>query len=82
MKSLPEVIDSRKAGLQPHPQVQAVIMTSQAEALTFVNDNLVDPPPNTFVSFSDGSHSSVTGAGAAAVEFNTQDPSNSRTLSV
>lgn len=82
LTSLPEVIDSQKAGLPPHPLIQAVIMTIEDEARTFVKDNMSELPPNTFVYFSDGSHSLDTGAGAAAIKYNTQDPSASRTLSV
>lgn len=80
LSSLPEVVDSRKAGLLPNPFIQGIIMTNKEEALTFVKDNVLSPPADTFISFSDGSHTPEVGAGAAAIEYNPQDPPTSRTI--
>lgn len=57
-------------------------MPDRAEALDFITSNVKNPPSHTFISFSNGSHSSEKGAGAANVEYNFHDPPNSQTLSV
>lgn len=82
MQLLPEVVDSEKAGLPPNLSIQTVITPGRGEALTFIRDNVTDPPPHTFISFSNGSHIPDKGAGAAAVEFHPQNPQGSTILSV
>lgn len=82
LPSLPEVLEASKAGKPPPAHVQGVIKASSEEASTFVSANIDQPPPQTFISFCDGSHQPEKGAGAAVVVRNTANPDAWPTLSV
>lgn len=82
LRVLPEVVDASKAGTPPNPIIRGMIEPGKDAALALIADNLTEPPPHSFISFSDGSHNPEKGAGAAAVEYNPVDPPSSRTLKV
>lgn len=62
-----EVLDPATASLTPHPRATASIAEDRAASQEFVDSNLADQPPNTFVVYCDGA-SRETGTGAAATD--------------
>lgn len=82
LPALPELLDADKAGTPPPGQVQGVIKAGAEAATTFVTSNTNQPPPHTFITFSDGSHQPESGAGAAAVVHGTDGQEDWPTLSV
>lgn len=58
-------MDARKAGLLPHVSIQGVILPSKEDMTAMITDNTANPSPNTYITFSDGSHNPEKGAGAA-----------------
>lgn len=79
---LPDCIDSREAGTPPHAEVQGLILPSKEEITALVNDNVSNPPPHTFIAFSNGSHVTRVGAGAATAWYNPAQGSPSTTVSL
>lgn len=82
LPALPEILDADKAGLPPPTNVKGVIEPTKDAATAFVVSNLDEPPPRTFISFSDGSHHPDKGSGAAAVVYNNPEQEDWPTLSV
>lgn len=62
-----EVLDPTTKQLTPHPRSAASIAETRDESLEFVELNLADRPPNTFVVYCDGA-SQKAGTGAAATD--------------
>lgn len=75
-----EVLDPHQAGEPPHPHVQGVIITSKEEAAKNFDTKIAHHPPNTLISFSDGSHQPEKEAGAAAILLDANSPEGSHTL--